>query len=147
MAGTNPGFNSQAFRDQIRFAMQMGAAPDETQQVKFYFPSTLVYNVAAKDDANFPFDPASTVTSTPRPFVHVDCAIEYFDAEGQPTSFGLIAPSRLAITLLDDEYEQVKDCTYVVVHGDKYNRRRTEPPLGMFDVGVYTMHFTAEDET
>jgi hypothetical protein len=35
----------------------------------------------------------------------------------------------------------------VVAHGDRYNYRRTEPPTGLFDVGLYVMHFTAQSET
>lgn len=146
MAGSDPGFNAGEFRDAIHFAMQMGAALDASEQVTFHFASTLTYNVPA-DGAAVPFDPNATVTRvTPDP-MRVDCAVEYFDMENQPTSFGLMAPSRLAVTLLDVDYEQVKDCSYVVIHGDRYNFRRTEPPSGLFDVGLYTMHFTAENET
>ena len=99
------------------------------------------------DGAALPFDPQATVTRTEPTPVKVDCAIEYFDAENQPTNFGMIAPSRISVTLLDEDYDRVKECAYVVVHGDRYNYRRTEPPSGLFDVGVYTMHFTAENET
>lgn len=142
------GFNGAEFRDAIHFAMQMGAAPDEAEQVKFHFPSVLTYNTGAPHDGlGVPFDPNATVTSTAPPAVHVDCAVEYFDKEDQPTSFGLMAPSRIAITLLDVDYVTVKDCSYVVVHGDRYDYRRTEPPGGLFDVGLYVMHFSAENET
>ena len=146
MAGADAGFDAREFRDAIHFAMRMGAAPGSDDQVTFHFPSQLVYNTNV-DGANVPFDPAATVTSsTPAP-VRVDCAVEYFDVENQPTSFGLLAPSRLTITLLDVDYEQVKECSYVVVHGDRYDYRRTEPPSGLFDVGLFTMHFTAQSET
>jgi hypothetical protein len=147
MAGADAGFNAAEFRDAIHFAMQMGAAPDLDEQVTFHFASTLTYNVPA-DGAQVPFDPTATVTSAPSAApVRVPCAVEYFDAENQPTNFGLMAPSRLSITLLDEDYERVKASTYVVAHGDRYNYRRTEPPSGLFDVGLYTMHFTAVNET
>jgi hypothetical protein len=94
-----------------------------------------------------PFDPHATVTNvTPAP-VKVDCAIEYFDAENQPTDFGLLAPTRISITMLDDAYEKVKGCAYVVIAGDRYDYRRTEPPVGLFDVGVWTMHFTSPSDS
>ena len=146
MAGTNAGFNAAEFREAIHFAMSMGAAPDESERITFHFPSTLTYNVPA-DGAHLPFDPSATITpETPDP-VQVDCAVEYFDSENQPTNFGLLAPTRLAITLLDVDYDQVQDCSYVVAHGDRYDYRRTEPPSGLFDVGLYTMHFTARGES
>lgn len=146
MAGSDPGFNSGEFREAIRFAMKMGAAPDEEAQVYFHFANTLVYNRPV-DGSNTPFDPSATVTTAALPPVQVDCAVEYFDSENQPTAFGLLAPSRVAITLLDDDYEQVKDCAYVVIHGDRYDYRRTEPPSGLFDVGIYVMYFTSGSET
>lgn len=146
MAGSDPGFNAGAFRDAIQFAMRVGAAPDPANQVYFHFSSQLTYNVPT-DGANVPFDPHATVTAMTAPPVVVDCAVEYFDAENQPTSFGLLAPSRLAITLLDEDYEKVKTADYVVCHGDRYDYRRTEPPSGLFDVGLYVMHFTSRSET
>lgn len=146
MANSNPDFNAAEFRTAIQFAMTMGAAVDVGERASFHFPSQLVYNAPA-DGAQVPFDPAATVTKTEPTPVQVNCAIEYFDVENQPTDFGLLAPSRLTITLLDEDYEKVKGCSYVVVHGDRYNYRRTEPPSGLFDVGIYTMHFTAQSET
>lgn len=146
MAGSNSGFNASEFRSNIHFAMQLGAAPDEGEQAVFHFPSQLVYTGTADGD-DIPFDPTVTVVSTEPPTVRVDCAIEYFDAENQPTNFGLMAPSRIIVTLLDEDYDKVKHCAYVVIHGDRYDYRRTEPPAGLFDVGVYTMHFTSQSET
>jgi hypothetical protein len=146
MAGTSPRFNAAGFRNAIKTAMQMGAPPNEGERATFHFAVQLVYNGSMDGDL-VPFDPTATVTSTEPPTVQVDCAIEYFDAEGQPTAFGLLAPSRIAVTVLDVDYEQVKECSYVVVHGDRYDYRRTEPPNGLFDVGVYTMHFTSNSET
>lgn len=146
MAGTDSGFNSLEFRNAIHQAMHMGAAPDPANQVAFHFPSVLTFNAPA-DGADVPFDPAATVTSTAPPPVRVDCAVEYLDAENQPTPFGMLAATRLAITLLDVDYEQVKDASYVVVAGDRYNYRRTEAPAGLFDVGLFVMHFIAESES
>lgn len=146
MAGTNAGFNAAGFRDAIHFAMKMGAPPDQGERATFHFPAQLVYN-GSMDGGHVPFDPTATVVSTEPPTIQVDCAIEYFDAENQPTNFGMLAPSRIAVTVLDVDYDQVKGCSYVVVHGDRYDYRRTEPPSGLFDVGVYTMHFTSQSET
>jgi hypothetical protein len=146
MAGTDAGFNAAEFRDAIHLAMNMGAAPDESEQLTFHFESSLTYNVPA-DGALVPFDPTATVTRvTPTP-VRVPCAVEYFDSENQPTAFGLMAPTRIAVTLLDEDYDRIKNAVYVVAHGDVYDYRRTEPPSGLFDVGLYTMHFTARGET
>lgn len=146
MAGRNSGFNANEFRSAIRFVQTMAAPPEVTDQATFYGESTLVYTGSVDDEA-VPFDPTSTVVREPAPGVRVPCGIEYLDAEGQPVPFGFVTASRLAITLLDQEYMKVRDASYVVVAGEKYLYRRTEPPTGLFDVGLYTMHFTAENET
>lgn len=146
MAGTNSGFDAGAFRTNIRFVFGMAAAPLAEEQAAFYFPSQLVYNRSV-DTEDVPFDPAATVTSTPSLPVRVPCAIEYFDNDGVTGAFGIITPTRLAITLLDEDYAKVKGAVYVVVGGDRYNYRRTEPPAGLFDVGLYVLHFQAENET
>ncbi len=146
MAGRNRGFDARAFREGIRFAYDMAAPPQEGEQAAFYKESSLVYTVPVDDD-NVPFDPATTVQRVTSPPVHVPCGIEYQDAEGQAVPFGYIGASRVIITLLDEDYAKVKGSAYVVLGGDKYLYRRTEPPSGLFDVGLYAMHFTAENET
>jgi hypothetical protein len=146
MAGANSGFDSSAFRAGIQFVFTMAASPVAEEQVAFYFPSQLVYNKSV-DTEDVPFDPAATVTSTPTAPIKVPCALEYVDSEGSSGPFGVITPTRVTTTLLDEDYEQVKGATYIVIAGDRYNYRRTEPPSGLFDVGLYTMHFTAENET
>jgi len=146
VAGSSPGFDATAFRDAISSAMKMGASPIEGERATFHFPAQLVYNGSMDGDA-VPFDPAATVVSSEPPAVQVDCAIEYFDAEAQPTAFGMMSPTRIAVTVLDVDYERVKECSYVVVGGDRYDYRRTEPPNGLFDVGVYTLHFLSQSET
>lgn len=147
MAGTNPGFDANAFRDNIHFAMQMGAPPEADQQATFHFPSTLVYTGTA-DAEDVPFDPTTTVTRTTPDPVKVPCAVEYYDSTGQLLDgFGIHQPSRVKVTLLDSDYILVKDADRVVIGGDTYYFRRTEPPSGLFDVGLYVLHFAAEGET
>lgn len=145
MAGTNPGFDPAQFRNAIRFVYDMAAPPVDDEQATFYGPSTLVYT-GSVDDEEVPFDPETTVVSTPATGVKVPCGIEYLDADGQAVVFGTVTPSKVKISLLDEEYAQVAGALYVVIGGEKYLYRRTEPPSGLFDVGIYTMHFVAENE-
>ena len=146
MAGSNAGFNADAFREGIRFAYTMAASPVASEQVAFYKATELIYTVPVDDD-NVPFDPTTTVQRVAPPPVRVPCGVEYFDAEGQPVPFGTVTVSRITCTLLDEDYVQVKDSAYVVIGGEKYLYRRTQPPSGLFDVGLYVMHFRAENET
>jgi hypothetical protein len=145
MAGTNQGFNAAEFRDGIHFAMGMGAPTTATDQVKFYFASTVTPGPSA-DATGMPFNPALAPTeATPEP-ITVPCAVEYDRQEGEHDRVGFVVPSRLRILLLDVDYQQVKDCSYIVHGGDRYDLRYEEPPIGLFDVGVHTMVFVARGE-
>lgn len=145
MAGTSPDFDPEEFRSAIHSVMELGAPPDPAERVTFYFARSLVYNTPVDDD-NTPFDPSATVTEQPPRAVTVPCAVEYADREGEPVPFGVVTASKLLITLLDEDYDQVKGCAYVVAGGDKYLYRRTVPPMGLYSVGVYQMIFIAENE-
>lgn len=145
MAGTSPDFDPVEFRAAIHAVMDLGAPPTPSERVTFYFARSLVYN-APTDDENTPFDPTATVTEIPGQAVTVPCAVEYTDREGEPVPFGMVTASKLVITLLDEDYDQVKGCSYVVAGGDKYLYRRTVPPMGLYSVGVYQLIFVAENE-
>lgn len=145
MAGKNSGFDAKAFRTAIRSVYQMAAPPVSDEQATFYFPAQLVYNVGT-DAEDTPFDPTATVTRTQPSPVKVPCALE-FKGANQDTDFGLIAPARIAITLLDEDYAKVAGFSYVVIRGEKYNFDRVDPPNGLFDVGLYTVHVSAESQT
>lgn len=156
MAGAFPGGGANRFRDSIRFAMDMAAAPEESLQATFLFPSQLVFvdpgdDGSTVDQAGVPFDPDVHVQRvTPDP-VRVTCSVEYYDAMGQQAlqagELGIVATSRVKVLLLDEEYEQVKGADRVVIDGDTYWYRRTQPPSGLFDVGIYEMWFHSEQET
>lgn len=145
MAGFNSGFNAGEFRSAIQFVYNMAAPPIPAEQATFYGPSTLVYTGSVDDD-ELPFNPATTVVRTPATGVKVPCGIEYLDVDGQPVVFGTVTPSKVVTTLLDEDYVKVKGSAYVVIAGEKYLYRRTEPPSGLFDVGLYALHWVAENE-
>lgn len=147
MAGSNPDFNAGEFRSAIRLVFDMAAPPIEGERAVFVFPNGLQYN-AAVDGEDVPFDPQATVTRTPGARVTgVPCGIEYFDAQGEQIVFGTVTATKIVITFLDEDYQQAKGCAYVVIGPDRYIYKRTEPPSGLFDVGLYRLHFTAENDT
>lgn len=149
MAGkSSKGFNGPSFRRNIRMVMNMGAPTASEDQATFVFPNQLVYDAATDDtDANgIPFDPSIPVRRHTPPSVKVPCAIEYYNVEGAVTDFGMVSASRAALTLLDEDYRKVKGCSAVLLGGERFNYQRTEAPTGLFDVGLYVMWFTAEND-
>ncbi len=138
MAGTDVGFDAQAFRDGISFALTMAAAPEPARQVTFHFERT----------EQIGFDPAAAPEVTGREPVTVPCGIAYTDVDGSlTTGFGIMASSSIKLTLLDVHHAQVEGCAYVTIDGDTYFYRRTAPPTGLFDVGLFAMYFAARTET
>lgn len=145
MAGKNNGFNAKAFRSAIRQVYTMAAPPVSDEQATFFFPPQLVYNVGT-DAEDTPFDPSATVTRTQPPAVKVPCALD-FKGVSEMSDFGLLSPAKIAITLLDEDYAKVAGFAYVVIRGERYNYASVDPPSGLFDVGLYTVHVVAESQT
>lgn len=146
MAGSSTGFNAAAFRAGIRFAMTMGAPPADADALKFHWNPT-VTSSGVMDGDGVPFDPAAPVTRTQtKAPVSRPCAVEFIDAAGEVTAFGVVVPSKVRVTLLDEDYQAVKDADYVVIGGDKYVRDEQPPSYGLFDVGVFQIVYVAENE-
>lgn len=134
----------------MRFVMGMGAPVVDADQATFTFPNQLVYNASDTGDhdaTGVPFNPSIPVTRvTPDP-VKVPCAVEYYDADGVVTEFGLVTPSKAIVTLLDEDYAKVKEANAVILAGERFRYQKTEFPSALFDVGLYTMHFVADNDT
>lgn len=146
MAGSVPGFNPDEVRAGLRLAMTVGLPPTAEDQPTFYFPRTASTTGAADEDA-MPFDLTKKRALSPPRTVRVPCAIEYFDNQGKIENFGIIVPSKVELTLLDQEYVQVKGFEYVVIGGNRYWYSRTATPAGLVSIGVFTIYCTAEDQS
>lgn len=146
MAGTDPNFDAEEFRSGIRFAMEMALPPDESRQATFHFASQLQY-VGLADDEDVPFDADLPVTRVVPDPVKVPCAIESFFDDGALTRMGIAQPSRVRITVLDTEWALIENFAYVMIDGDRYERREVHPPLGLFDAGLYVIDCMAEGAT
>lgn len=146
MAGQVPGFNADVVRKGLRLAMSVGLPVDEPDGVPFYFPQPSVSDGSPLDANARPFSPSSRPTAVPPRVVRVPCGIEYFDRDGKVENFGVIVPSKVELTLLDQEYAKVEGFSYVVLGGSRYFYRNTHSPLGLVSVGVYVVTCLAEDQ-
>lgn len=140
------GFNANAVRAGLRTAMTVGLPPLASEQPVFYMPRTMDAPTQNVDSEGVPFNPSYAPTFDP-PVTHkVPCAIEYVDGEGKLTGFGVVAPTKVVLTLLDEDYQTVKGFEYVAIAGVRYWYRRTENPKGLISVGLYKVHCQSEDE-
>lgn len=142
---TPPGFDKAAVLAGLRTAMGFGAPTRTEDRATFYLPKTEAETPAAEDLATVPFDPDVRRTASTRK-VQVACAVEFY-ANGQLVeSWGAANADRILVTLLDPEYQQVKNFSYVVAGGDKYIRSRTQPPVALGSIDVWQVWADAENE-
>jgi hypothetical protein len=138
-------FDAKRFRNAIQFVFEMGEPPDVAQQIMFHFTDVLTFAGNADGDL-VPFNPAETPTRVTKAPLNVPCDVEFVGAGDQETAFGAVIPAKLKVLLLDVDYAKVKDASFVVMNGDRYLRDYEQPSFGLFDVGLHTMVFKAENE-
>lgn len=146
MAGNIPGFDADAFRDALRFAMDMGAPIDDAQKATFYFPKTATVAVGGTADAEgVPYSPNTAVTKAPsKDPVKVSCGIEDAAGNADVTNLGNFGDG-IIVTLLDTEYALVQGFEYVVYKGDRYDfRRELADAAALGPVGVHRLLCTGE---
>jgi hypothetical protein len=154
--GISAGFDSQGFREAIRFAMQMGTPPEEARRPKFIKRSNLrtFWKAGVELSApprmgrnNEPLDPEVEVRVTPPQEFTVDCAVEIDTADADELPVGSFRPTKAVVTLLDEQYAEIEGCKELVYNGDRYLYGYEPENTGLFDVGVHTIIFYALDES
>lgn len=120
--------------------------PEETAARPTFVFERVDTTTAEVDGEGVAFDPDATVTEGTPVSKQVDCAVEYIDGDGKIESFAVVAPSKVKLTLLDDEFALVDGFYYVIIKGQKYYYQRSEPPVSLGTVTVYTIHCRSEDE-
>jgi hypothetical protein len=121
--------------------------PLDADQPTFFMPRT-VTTTEPVDGNHVPFNPDVTPVRSPPVSHKVPCSIEYHDGDGKIESFGAVIskPSKVVLTLLDEDYNTVKGFEFVVISGLRYWYKRTETTKGLVSVGLYKVHCVSEDE-
>lgn len=148
MAGHHPAFSPTAFRDAIHFAMNMGM-PNKTAD-KATFRWTVKKDYSIEDAGGVPFDLTSTpvaVQAHPDVIVPVAWQFSARPSQSQTTVTGEFDSTRVEITILDEEYVQVQGADLVIMGGNTYEIQFVSPPVGLFEVDVYSIYCQARDES
>ena len=138
-----PGFNEAEVLEGLRRAMGFGEPTRVEDKATFFLFATV--SAGEVDSDSVGFDPTVRTTRTPTP-VLVPCAVEYMDAAAQQETFGNVTASRLKITLLDPDYQQVEGFSYMTIGGGRYHYAKALPPVALGTIDVWTVLVTAEDE-
>ena len=141
-----PNFDASAVRAGLRLAMQVGLPVITDDQPTFFMPAAVTGDGAhTLDQGGTPFDPAYRPTLVKPAGIRVPCSMDYKDAAGNLVAMGSVSATGMVLTLLDEDYVQVKGFDYCVVAGIRYNYQRTDRPQGLVSVGIYTVHVLADD--
>lgn len=144
-SGTPPGFNAAAVRAGLLTAMNFGLPTVINDQPTFFMPQT-VTSTDPLDGEGVPFADDSTLTTTTLVKKRAPCAVEYVDGDGKIETFAVVNPSKVKLTFLDTDYDKIKGFHFCVIEGQKYYYARTEPPVALGTIDVYTVHCKSEDE-
>jgi hypothetical protein len=151
-------FDETSFRYAIRETMLMGMPETVADRLMWVWERDRTY--IPDDPTGDPYDwssPAATDVAgnatltdpgTPLPqTLVVPYAFEFAarTASTAGTVFGEIDTSRMVVTLLDTDYDQINTADYAMYAGTKYRIRFEAPPQGLFGVTVWTVHLEAED--
>lgn len=155
--GLPTNFPEQTFRNAIHFAMQMGTNPDPEKAPVFVIPGAgrtykdangvTLASPPRMDRDGQPLDPTIQVIDDPDTEVQRDCAIEVTRADADELPVGAFRPTKVVVTLLDDDYLAVKNARRLLYNGDEYIFGYEPESVGLFEVGVYTLIFYALDES
>ena len=140
-----PSFDSARVITGLHQAMGFGEPNATADKATFFFPKQEVV-ADPSDEDGVPFDPSVRPADDSATPVTVPCAVEFFDASGASTHVGQIDASRVKITLLDAEWQLVKEFTFMTVGGEKYMRDKIEPPVALGSIDVWTAWAVSEDE-
>jgi hypothetical protein len=144
-SGTPSSFDAAAVRAGLLTAMNFGLPTVANDQPTFFMPQT-VTSVDPLDGEGVPFDPDSVLTTSVLVKKRAPCAVEYVDGDGKVETFAVVNPSKIKLTFLDTDYDTIKGFLYCVIEGQKYHYARTEPPVALGTIDVYTVHCKSEDE-
>lgn len=146
--GFGTAFDGAVFREAIRNTMKMGLPEDEAERVTFRWTPDRTY--ANGDSAGNPWSWDDTPATEDAPAdVQVAAAVEFSarPAGSVDTVMGQFDTSRVAVTLLDEDFELIRGADLMIFDGAIYEVQFIAPPVGLFDVTVYTIYGEARDES
>ena len=156
MAGTNPNFNAAEVRDALHFAMEMGSPNRQVDKATFYFKQAAVWKDSAGnvienprlDQDGNPFWSDLTLTYEGRDPEVVDrVAVDFSIARPEELEVGTFRPTRIEVTILDLEWDKVREAIEIsVVGGDRYYISYEKPVVALFDMDVHVLVCYALDK-
>lgn len=152
MAGTSrfaAGFPSATFVDAIKQTMKMGIPEDEDERLTWHWAAE-TDDVVSPTGAPYEWDqgPGDPVVTTPSRSVQVDYALEFAtrSTANDTLLLGTFNDPTATVTLVDSDYQQIKDADYCTIGTSRYEILFHGPVVAMFDADIHTVYIQAHDE-
>src|SRR5690606_7624530 len=159
--GINVNFPTETVRNALLGAMQMGApnetGPSDKRRVRFlkrngaitYWRDgvQLPLDQVRRDRDGKPFDPTISTQVMADEEILKDVAIELTEATAEELPVGNFRPVKATITIMAQEYADIKGCREVSYNNDKYGYAYELEANGLFDLTFHTLIFFAIDES
>lgn len=158
--GISANFPSATVRNALLFAMQMAKPNAAIQQVRFvkrsdgrryFLDGTEVFpapeGTLRLDRDGDPLDPNVEIQESEEELVDVDVAVEKTEATAEELPVGNFRPVKATVTLMEQEYQQIAECTELVHDQDRYRLAYELDVIGLFDLTFHTLIFFAIDES
>jgi hypothetical protein len=146
--GFGTGFDAARFREAVRSTMTMGLPQDTAERITFRWTPNRTYSSQDSGGNPWSWDDTPATEDAPED-VQVAAAVEFSarPAGTQDTVMGQFDAAGVTVTLLDDDFEQIRGADLMIFDGNVYEVRFVAPPVGLFDVTVYTIYGEARDES
>lgn len=143
------GFNASVVGAGLRTAMQFGTPVDPARRPAFILAASASDpGEDAVDGFGVPFDPTAPAPAAPVEVTGILCAYEAAGAQSDTNRGGLeVQEAVLVVTLLEEEWLQVKDCIAVRLGDSTYIRKSDgdHPEYALGTLGVHQISFQAGD--
>lgn len=158
--GLPVAFPSGTVRNALLFAMQMGKHNTAGQEVTFvkkggarrYFLNNVEQfqppaGTLRLDRDGKPLNPNIVIEQTEDELIPVDCSIEVTDVPPDERPVGNFKPIKAEITLMEEEYQQIKSCREMTYNGDRFGYSNEPEAPALFDLNFHVLIFYALDDT
>lgn len=155
MAGTDSRFDATKFRTSIKFAMHMGLPGSTQEQITWQWTKERTFNNPDSGGDPFVWSAGHVTSEVDITDMIVDCAVKFTAPAGTRvggTGIGIIDLSTVDVTFLDTDWNALiahggRFPEKARIDGDEYTVQIVEPPVGLFDVTVYTVRLQSTDES
>lgn len=144
------GFPTATFVDAVKQTMKMGIPQASAERLTWHWNADSD-DVPSPTGSPYEWDaePSDPEPGTPERSLQVDYALEFATrtTANTTTQMGTFNDPTATVTLVDSDYQQIKDADYCTIGNTRYEILFHGPTVAMFDADIHTVYIQAVDES